>query len=80
MTPEIFEEVLRVLEQAVTQEPKCGLAWSMLAHLYGLNYMLQFCPLKTCLEKALIFAEKGVSLDSLNHLVRTTMAYLHFKT
>ena len=38
LTPETFEEALRALEQAVTREPECGLAWSLLAHLYFMNY------------------------------------------
>jgi len=79
LTPETFEETIRVLEQAATREPKCGLAWSMLAHLYCMNYTLQLSPLKTPLEKALVFAKKGVSLDSQNQQVRAAMAYLHFR-
>jgi hypothetical protein len=79
LTHETFEEALRALELAVTREPECGLAWSQLAQLYGLNYTLQFSPLDTSLEKALVFAKKGVSLDSQNQLVRATMAYLHFR-
>jgi adenylate cyclase len=34
LTFQTFEETLQVLDQAVTREPECGLAWSMLAHLY----------------------------------------------
>jgi adenylate cyclase len=79
LTPETFEETLHVMEQAVTREPECGLAWSQLAQLYGQNHTLQFSPLETPLEKALIFAKKGVSLDSQNQLVRATMAYLYFR-
>jgi adenylate cyclase len=79
LTTETFEETRRVLEQAVTREPECGLAWSLLAHLYSMNYTLQFSSLKTPLEKALIFAKKGVSLDSQNQQVRATMAYLYFR-
>ena len=79
LTFETFEETLRVLEQAVTREPKCGLAWSMLAHLYCMNYTLQFSPLKTPLDKALVFAKKGVSLDSQNQQVQAAMAYLYFR-
>ena len=79
LTTETFEETLHVLEQAVTREPECGLAWSQLAHLYCMNYTLQFSPFKTPLEKALVFAKKGVSLDSQNQQVRATMAYLHFR-
>jgi adenylate cyclase len=79
LTTETFEETLRVLEQAVTREPECGLAWSQLAHLYVMNYTLQFSPLKTPFEKALIFAKKAVSLDPQNQQVRATMANLHFR-
>jgi adenylate cyclase len=71
---------LRVLEQAVTREPECGLAWFLLAHLYCMNYTLQFPPLKTPLEKALNFANKAVSLDSQNQQVRATMANLPFRS
>jgi len=79
LTTETFQESLPVLEQAVTREPECGLAWSLLAHLYCMNFTLQFSPLKTPLENALVFAKKGVSLDSQNQQVRATMAYLHFR-
>jgi adenylate cyclase len=78
LTPETFEEARPVLEQAVTREPKCGLAWSLLALLYFMNHNLQFSPLKTPVEKALVFAKKGASLDSQNQQVRTTMAFLYF--
>jgi adenylate cyclase len=79
LTPETFEEALSVLERAVAREPECGLAWSLLAHLYCMNYTLQFSPLKTPLEKALVFAKKAVSLDSQNQQVRATLANLHFR-
>jgi adenylate cyclase len=78
LTPETFEESLCILEQAVTREPDCSLAWSQLAHLYVMNYTLQFSPLKTPLGKALVFAKKAVSLDSQNQQVRATMARLYF--
>jgi adenylate cyclase len=79
LTPETFEEALRALEQAVTREPECGLAWSQLAHLYVMNYTLQFSPLANPLEKALAFAKKGVSLDPQNQQVRAALANLHFR-
>ncbi|MFP3866813.1 MAG: hypothetical protein ACLFUU_01450 [Desulfobacteraceae bacterium] len=79
LTIETFEEALRALEQTVIREPECGLAWSLLAHLYCINYTLQFSPLKTPVDKALIFARKGVSLNPHNQQVRATMAYLHFR-
>ncbi len=79
LTPETFEEALSVLERAVAREPECGLAWSLLAHLYVMNHTLQFSPLNTPLEKALVFAKQGVSLDSQNQQVRATLANLHFR-
>jgi len=79
LIPETFKETIRVLEQAVTREPNCGLARSLLAHLYCMNYTLQFSSLETPLEKALIFARKGMSLDSQNQQVRAAMAYLYFR-
>jgi adenylate cyclase len=78
LTPETFEEALRALEQAVTREPECGLAWSLLGILYFNNYILQFSPLKTPVEKAPVFITKGVSLDSQNQTVRASMVFLQF--
>lgn len=78
LDPETFGEALQALEKAVVREPECGLAWSLVALLYFMNYNLQFSPLKTPVEKALVFAKKAVSLDSQNQQVRTTMAFLHF--
>jgi hypothetical protein len=59
---ETFEETLPVLEQAVTREPDCALAWSQLAHLYGMNYTLPFSPRNTPLEPALVLAKSGKNL------------------
>ena len=78
LTPESFEAALRALEQAVTREPECGLAWSLLGILYFNNYILQFSPLKTPVEKAPVFITKGVALDSQNQTVRASMAFLQF--
>lgn len=44
-----------------------------------MNYTLQFFPLETPLEKALVFAKKGVSLGSQNQQVHATLANLHFR-
>jgi adenylate cyclase len=78
LTPETFEEALRALEQAVTREPECGLAWSLLGILYFNNYTLQFSPLKTPVEKAPVFITKGVALDPQNQTVRASMVFLQF--
>jgi adenylate cyclase len=78
LTPETFEEALRALEQAVTREPECALAWSLLGILYFNNYKLQYSPLKTPVEKAPVFITKGVALDPQNQTVRACMALLQF--
>jgi TolB-like protein len=78
MTPETFAEALRVLEQAVTREPECGLAWSLLAFLYFINHNLQLSPLKTPVEKAQVFVTKGLALDPQNQMVRASMTFLQF--
>jgi adenylate cyclase len=78
LTPETFEEALRALEQAVTRGPECGLAWSLLGILYFNNYILQYSPLKTPVEKAPVFITKGVSLDPQNQTVRASMVFLQF--
>jgi adenylate cyclase len=78
LTPQTFEEALRALEQAVTREPECALAWSLLGILYFNNYKLQYSPLKTPVEKAPAFIMKGVALDPQNQTVRACMALLQF--
>jgi adenylate cyclase len=78
LTPQTFEEALRALEQAVTREPECALAWSLLGILYFNNYKLQYSPLKTPVEKAPVFIAKGVALDPQNQTVRACMALLQF--
>jgi hypothetical protein len=40
-------------------EPECGLAWSMLARLYSLNYSLELFDLETPFEKAAAVCRKG---------------------
>jgi adenylate cyclase len=49
-----------------------------LAVLYFNNYILQFSPLKTPVEKAKVFVMKGVALDSQNQTVRAAMVFLQF--
>ena len=63
LTPEAFKEALTALEQAVEVDPEYGLAWSMLGHLHADNYALGFCEIEAPLEKALTFAQKGMSLE-----------------
>jgi adenylate cyclase len=67
---------LRHSGEACTHEPECGLAWSMRARLYSLNYSLELFDIETPLEKAAAFAERGVKLDPANQRVRMTMAFI----
>jgi adenylate cyclase len=75
-SPETFLGTFEALRQACTQEPECGLAWSMLARLYSLNYSLELFDLETPIEEAAAFAERGVKLDPANQRVRMIMAFI----
>jgi adenylate cyclase len=78
MSPQTFSETLRVMEQAVRQDSESGLAWSMLAFLYGQIYSLQFSTLESALEQTLIFAQKGAALEPANQTTRAALAHVHF--
>ncbi len=78
LSPESFAETLGVLEQAVQRDPEAGLAWSLLALLYGQSYSLQFAPMESPLEKALAAAQKGVLLEPENQMVRAALAQVLF--
>jgi adenylate cyclase len=78
MSPQTFVETLKVLEQAVTREPESGLAWSLLAFLYGQSYALQLAPMESPLEQALVSAQKGAALEPENQLSRAALAHVHF--
>jgi tetratricopeptide (TPR) repeat protein len=75
-SPETFLGTFEALRQACTQEPECGLAWSMLARLYSLNYSLELFDLETPIEEAAAFAERSVKLDPTNQRVRMIMAFI----
>ncbi|WP_155303810.1 hypothetical protein [Desulfosarcina widdelii] len=75
-SPENFLNTFAALEQACAKEPECGLAWSMLARLYSLNYSLELFDLETPIEEAAAFAERSVKLDPANQRVRTIMAFI----
>jgi adenylate cyclase len=78
LSPETFAESLRALEQAVSREPESGLAWSLLAFLYSQNYSLQFSPIRSTLEQALVSAQKGVLLEPENQIARAALAEMYF--
>jgi adenylate cyclase len=78
MSPQTFAETLKVLKHAVARDPDSGLAWSLLAFLYGQSYALQFSPIDSPLEQALVAAQKGALLEPQNQLVRAALAQMYF--
>lgn len=79
LTPAAFEKALARLEQAVENDPEYALGWAMLAHLHADNHALGFCQIEAPLEKALVFAQKGVVLEPENQFVwdALTLVYFH---
>jgi adenylate cyclase len=78
MTPQTFAETLAVMEQAVQREPESGLAWSLLAFLYGQSYSLQLLPMDSPLEQALVAAQKGAALEPESQIARAALAHMYF--
>lgn len=78
LSPQTFAESLGVLEEAVRREPESGLAWSLLAFLYGQSFSLQLQPMESPLEQALVAAQKGTALEPENQMTRTALAHAYF--
>ena len=78
LNPETFAEALSALEQAVRLDPESGLAWGLLAILYGQDYSLQFMPMESPLEKTLAVAQKGVLLEPKSQMARVGLAQAYF--
>ena len=73
---ETFFDAFEALRHASRKEPNCGLVWSMLARLYAVNYSLELFDLKTPLEKAAAFAERGVRLEPADQRTRLILAFI----
>jgi TolB-like protein len=73
-----FFRAFEALTWATEKDPRCGLAWAMLSRLYGVNYCLELFDLKTPIEEAVSFSERGVSLEPSNQRVRLIKAYICF--
>ena len=73
-----FFNAFEGLTWATENDPKCGLAWAMLARLHGDNYGLEILDLKTPIEDAVLFSERGATLEPSNQRVRLIKAYTHF--
>jgi len=75
---ESFAAAFEALESALAEEPENGLAWSLLGHLYALNYALEYFPANTPLESATAMARKGVALDPENQLAHIILSFVFF--
>ncbi|MDJ0874046.1 MAG: hypothetical protein QNJ48_07885 [Desulfobacterales bacterium] len=71
-----YVRAIEALERAVAREPGCGQLWTMLARLYADNHGLEIVDLPTPLEKAVVFAQKGVSLEPTSRRAHSTLAYV----
>jgi len=78
LTPEAFGKALAALEQAIDIDPEYGLAWAMLGHIHADNYALGFREIEVPLEKALIFARKGVALSPDNQFTHDALTLVYF--
>jgi adenylate cyclase len=78
LTAKSMVRAIQALEHAVAHEPDYGQVWSMLAAQYANNYGLELVDLPTPLEKAVEYAQKGVSLDPTNRRARMILAYVRF--
>lgn len=78
LTPQAFEMALAALDRAVEIEPEYALAWAMLGHLHADNHALGFCEIESSLEKALVFAQKGVALAPDNQFARDALSLVYF--
>lgn len=73
---EDYADTVMALHQGCMNEPECGLAWSMLARLYVINYSMELIDMDTSLEKAAEYARKGLALNPTNQRVRMVMAFV----
>jgi adenylate cyclase len=76
LDPDTFLGAFQALEHAARIEPECGHVWSMLARLYGNGYSLEIPGFETALEKALGYAEKGVSMMPSNQRAILILAFV----
>ncbi|MDJ0819556.1 MAG: hypothetical protein QNJ58_25360 [Desulfobacterales bacterium] len=76
LAPESMVRAIQALEHAVALNPEYGQTWSMLAAQYADNYGLEIIDLQTPLEKAVEFAQRGVSLAPTNRRARLILAYI----
>jgi len=78
LTPVAFEKALTALQRATEIDPEYGLAWAMLGHLHADNHALGFCDIEETLEKALIYAQKGVALAPKSQFAQDALTLVYF--
>jgi adenylate cyclase len=78
LTQKSFMQALNALEEAVRLDPDYGLAWAMLGHLHADNHALGFLDSTGSLDKALVCAQKGLTLDKDNQFVQDAITLVHF--
>ncbi len=78
LTKESFIQAFEALEEAVRLDPDYGLSWAMLGHLHADNYALGFLEIDALLDKALVCAQKGVTLDQDNQFVQDAITLVYF--
>jgi len=76
-TPETFSRALAALERAVSIDPRCGQAWTMLARLHASFYHLDMPGYENALETAFEYATKGIRLSPKDQRSRVIMAFIH---
>ena len=76
-TPETLSRALAALERAVTIEPECGQAWTMLARLHAILYHRDIPGYENSLESAFRYAAKGIRLSPEDQRSRAVMAFIH---
>lgn len=74
-TAPLFFNAMEALRQACLNEPKCGLAYSMLSRLYTGNYGLELFEMDTPIQQAVEYAQIGVKLDPANQRSRASLAF-----
>jgi tetratricopeptide (TPR) repeat protein len=78
LSPETFARALPALERAVTEEPGCCQAWSMLGRLYGNIHGLDIPGFDAPLENAVRYAERAVQLNPGDQRSRAILSYVRF--
>jgi tetratricopeptide (TPR) repeat protein len=73
-TPDSFVRAFQALEHAVKKAPECGHVRGMLGRLYGEIYSFEMPGFETALDKALVYANKGVQLNPENQRCRIILA------